>query len=385
MPNHFFKNLGLLAGTMLFLFLCLELTLSFFPVCKGFWFQTVNKESDVFRASPDRVVQRSVHWDMKLNFKKKVNNAGFVNLNDYLKPSYFASQNVPPSPLVAVVGDSYVEATQVNDTETFFHLLDVAHKDLRVYSFGFSGAGLSQYLIWARHAQQIYKNDYLIINIVGNDFDESLKKYKFSSGFYHYDRNQNGDLELTLREWGPKWHLQIVKSSNFMSYLFNNLLILNALENIKSFFSSFGQEKKPKYAGNVEAFASQNKVKDSYEAIEAFFRDLPKYSGLEPGKILFVMDGMRGNIYDKSLKKQDSTSYFNKMRVYFFKRAKELGYNNLDLQIDFEKHYDQNGIKFEFPYDGHWNKLGHEVVSKAIMETTFWQSLLDSRKETHEK
>lgn len=385
MTNHFFKNLGLLAGTMIVLFLVMELTLSFFPVCKDFWFQAVNKENDVFRASPDRVVQSSKQWDMKLNFKKRVNNAGFVNLNDYLKPSYFASQNKPPSSLLAVVGDSYVEAVQVNDTEPFFHLLDIAHKDLRVYSFGFSGAGLSQYLIWARHAQQIYKNDYLIINIVGNDFDESLKKYKFSSGFYHYDRNDNGELELTLKEWKPKWFLQIIKKSNVLSYLFNNLMILNTLESVKALFSSFKQKEEPKYAGNVKASASDDKVNDSYEAIEAFFRDLPKYSGLEPGKILFVMDGMRSSIYDQGLKEQVSTSYFNKMRVYFFNRAKELGYNILDLHVTFGDHYDLHKTKFEFPYDGHWNRVGHEVVAKGIMGTTFWQSIMNSRKDSHEK
>ena len=50
---------------------------------------------------------------------------------------------------------------------------------LRVYSFGTSGAPLSQYLIWARHAdRRTYDAQSLLINVVGNDFDESHSRYK---------------------------------------------------------------------------------------------------------------------------------------------------------------------------------------------------------------
>mgnify|MGYP001345443883 CR=1 FL=1 len=69
-------------------------------------------------------------------------------------------------PLVSVIGDSYVEASQVNDDETFFHYLSSENPELDVYSFGFSGAPLSQYLIWAKYSRETYGNKFLIINIV---------------------------------------------------------------------------------------------------------------------------------------------------------------------------------------------------------------------------
>ena len=43
----------------------------------------------------------------------------------------------------------------------------------RVYSFGALGASLSQYLIWAGHAVREYGARAVVINLVGNDFDES--------------------------------------------------------------------------------------------------------------------------------------------------------------------------------------------------------------------
>ena len=48
---------------------------------------------------------------------------------------------------------------------------------LRVYSFGASGAPLSQNLIWARHAVREYGARAVVINLVGNDVDESYKSY----------------------------------------------------------------------------------------------------------------------------------------------------------------------------------------------------------------
>jgi hypothetical protein len=55
-------------------------------------------------------------------------------------------------------------------------------KALRVYSFGASGALLSQYLIWARHAVHEYGARAVIINVVGNDFDESHVAVQYRPG-----------------------------------------------------------------------------------------------------------------------------------------------------------------------------------------------------------
>lgn len=52
-------------------------------------------------------------------------------------------------------------------------LAAAAQDKFRVYSFAASGAPLSQYLIYARHAIDEWGAEALVINVVGNDFDES--------------------------------------------------------------------------------------------------------------------------------------------------------------------------------------------------------------------
>ena len=94
----------------------------------------------------------------------RVNNAGFVNDQVYRK------EDEPP--LLAVVGDLYIQAAMVPYPETLHgRLASNLEGRLRVYSFGASGAPLSQYLIWARHAVRDYGAQALVINVVGNDFD----------------------------------------------------------------------------------------------------------------------------------------------------------------------------------------------------------------------
>src|SRR5262245_53576418 len=107
------------------------------------------------------------------------NNAGFVNDQDYRRDD--------PLPLLAVIGDSYIEARMVPFAKTLEGRLAHALRDRsRVYSFAAGGAPLSQYLIWAEHAVHTYGARALVINVVGNDFDESLPAYRAGPGFWFY-------------------------------------------------------------------------------------------------------------------------------------------------------------------------------------------------------
>jgi hypothetical protein len=86
--------------------------------------------------------------------------------------------------VLAVIGESYIEASSVRYPETMHgRLAKSMEGHLRVYSFAASGAPLSQYVTWARHAAKDYGATALVINVVGNDFDESLAIYKTAPGF----------------------------------------------------------------------------------------------------------------------------------------------------------------------------------------------------------
>ena len=70
----------------------------------------------------------------------------------------------------------------------------------RVYSIAASGAPLSQYLVFAGHAVREFGAGAAVINVVGNDFDESLAAYKLGPGFWLYAPDAAGTLRLRLTE-----------------------------------------------------------------------------------------------------------------------------------------------------------------------------------------
>ena len=179
--------------------LCLgiaEVVLRFLPVCSAWLTMPVTAESPVFHYMPNRDFVYSSNWDMKLVNYAHINNAGFFNDQNY--------QEDDKTPLLAVIGDSYIEATMVPYAATLHGRLATGLEGrVRVYSFGASGAPLSQYLVWAHHAVRDLGAKALVINVIGNDFDESLAAYSNRLGFWLYMTDADGDLRLRLFEYRP--------------------------------------------------------------------------------------------------------------------------------------------------------------------------------------
>ena len=105
---------------------------------------------------------------------------------------------------------------------------------------------------------------------------------------------------------------------------------------------------------------------DSKRAVDAFLERLPGYSGLDPGRILFVVDGAR---YAESLKTARG-GFVDEMRRYFIANARRQGYETIDMQPTFIAHHREHRRRFEWPQDGHWNALGHELCRDAVARST---------------
>jgi hypothetical protein len=287
-----------------------EVVLRFLPVASGMRTVPVTKQSPVFHFTPNRDFLFSRDWDMVLANRGRVNNAGFVNDQNYSRDDDL--------PLLAVVGDSMIEAAMIRYPDTLQGRLATALAGKgRVYSFAASGAPLSQYLIWARHAVRQYGAQALLINVVGNDFDESLSTYKTAVGFWHYVPDVNGELDLRLFEYHPGLLRELVMASALARYLVFNLQLGARWLELKTFLSDRRATGTPRYAGNTDAEAEPRRVRDSLAAVDAFFRDLPQYTGLPASQILFVVDGLR---YPDTAAASVGT-YFDGMRKAFLNKA----------------------------------------------------------------
>lgn len=357
-PPHFIFALITVALTIVVCLGSAEIVLRFLPVASGLGAQPVNAKNPVFHFTPDRDATFSRGWNFEMVNHRRVNNAGWVNDQDYKKDD--------KTPLLAIIGDSYIEALMVPYDKTVYgRLAKELGGRLRVYSFGASGAPLSQYLIWAGHAVREYGARAVVINVVGNDFDESHAAYNAGPGWWVYVPGPDGNLRLRLTDYRPGWLRSVLPNSSLARYLFFNLQIENTWRQIGSFFfGGLPALATPRYAGNTVAEADPPRVRASLAAIDAVFRDLPANVGLPPDRILFTVDGFR---YPDALADGRGT-YFDLIRRAFCSKAELLGYQVIDLDPRFFEHYAAHAQRFEYPHDGHWNEIGHAVAAKAVLE-----------------
>ncbi len=275
------------------------------------------------------------------------------------------------TPLMAIIGDSFVEARQVENKQTMHGILSSLYRPkCGVYSFGASGAPLSQYLAYAEYAQKEFRPSRFVFIIVGNDFDESLVKYRGRHAFHYFSETSNDlskKIELKLIDYQPQKTAIALRESALYRYLSLNLGIKQLLK-IRKRYSTEAQKRM--YAGNALALVEDERMNDSHFVVKTFFKQLPMRTGLSPKDILFILDGIRPHLYSNRELKAANGSYFSLMRKFFMKYAGSKGYEVIDMQPIFMANYQQNGMRFEFPNDGHWNELGHQVVADSIHRST---------------
>ena len=122
----------------------LEIIFRILPASESFNQQHVDSQSPIIHFEPDRIVRKQIGFDFKHVNEKRVNNYG------YLTDEHFTAKSRP----VAVIGDSFVEAMQVPNNQTFHALLSQKHSDLSIYPISMSGAPLSQYLSFTTFAEE---------------------------------------------------------------------------------------------------------------------------------------------------------------------------------------------------------------------------------------
>lgn len=350
--------------------LLLEILFRFLPVPTGMAPLAVTHEDPVARFTPNQDFVWSDEWNFAITNKGHINNAGFVNDQDYAADD--------PRPLLAVIGDSFIEAAMVPYVHTVQgRLAAKAAPNKRVYSFAASGAPMSQYLIWAKYAHDNYKPQAMAFLIVGNDFDESLPKYVLHQIFHQFVADDNGFLQPTLlQEFHPSWWRGIIKSSALARYTFYNLNIWLAWDRIKQQLTNKELPREQAFAGNTSASMDEQRMEDSRAVVDAFFRLLPEYSQMKPRDIAFIIDSSRGWIYTND-PVEGKKNYFDEIRAYFIRQARSKGYTVVDMDGPFAADYKIHHQKFEYPTDGHWNDAAHGIAAEALENTAFFKRFIN--------
>jgi hypothetical protein len=342
-------------------FIVAEIVLRFLPVPDGLLALPVNSDNPLLRWTPNRRFTYSKGWNFALVNHGRINNYGFVNDQEYDASLH--------APLLAVVGDSYVEALMVPYNETLHgRLARLVSNRGRVYSFGMSGAALSQYLAEADFARATFRPQGLVIVIVGNDFDESLRPYKLQRSHHYFEEHLSG-LRLARMDYSPSFLRRAIARSALARYVYWNTAHLpqKIANKVRRLWRP--AEGAVQYVGNTRASADSQRVADSRRAVDEFLAELPSRSGLDPYRILFVVDGMRPNLYDAEGLRTAAGSYFDQMREYLMASAARSGFQVIDMQPILIARHRRDGSRFEYEVDSHWNAIAHEEAAMAVAKS----------------
>ena len=357
------RVLAVAIGTIMPLLL-LEVVFRLLPVSESRQVVPVNDRNPIYHFKPNTTLTLSSGWNFAIVAKKRTNNRGFFSDIDYLRDERRK---------LVVIGDSYVEAAQVENSKSVHGVLNSATPPGgQVYGIGSSGAPLSQYLAYAEYASKEFSPIGYAFVIIANDFDESLPMYRQTPGFHYFVKNPQGTLAFTRGpDYRPARSKEILRESALARYLFLNLDMPSIWQRLQLKLN------RKTYIANTANDLSPERLANSRAAIDIFLRELPRRIGNVPA--LFVVDGIRPQLYSAGSIIEAQGSFFDLMRNYLMSKAKKAGYEVIDMQPVFIDHYKSARKPFEFPSDAHWNELGHQLAAEQIINSTLWKSIFQGK------
>jgi len=275
---------------------------------------------------------------------------------------------------ICIVGDSYVEALQVDFDKSFAEklqeeLLDAGER-IEVFRFGLSGAPLSQYVYWIKKEVVKFSPDLIVVNLVHNDFDQSINPPRgtYSKSFAIVEKF---DDELRLTEPIPyrrdlSWH---IKNSAIFRYLWVREQIrpdtvrdiLDRVIGLISPSAPINESQSPAGMNQQESRKTTALSEEEIEAATSFlFDEISKIMRITNTKILLVMDGDRG----RGLQMGQS----NPLNYMVKRLAQARSLSLLDLSTMFQADHQQYRKDHQFETDGHWNARSHALVASSIKD-----------------
>ena len=353
-----------IVGATIFPLLLIEVTLHLFPVSSVTSAMETNDQNPIPRYQPNQSYVFSKGSQFEIVNAGRINNYGFVNDQDYVK-------HAADGPLV-VIGDSYVEALMVPYEQTVQGRLSrLLTSNRLVYSLGISGAQLADYLSFAQFARNEFHPCAMVFIVIGNDFDESLAKYNTGPGHHFEQVGGTSDFRVVRTDYRPSLWKRMIRHSALVRYLWKTVGIGDISGVV---LQKLGTS--DRYVGNTAATVSQEHLTDSQMAVDYFLRELSRQAGIPKSRILFVVDGVRPELYSRSDDGSAGSSDFQIMRRYFLAEAARVGYEAIDMQPRFVIRHQRDGARFEFRIDGHWNGVGHEEAAEAITSSRTFQEIV---------
>lgn len=282
---------------------------------------------------------------------------------------------------IAVLGDSFVEALQVESEFTFLKLTEESLKkkfnyNMELMNFGRSGyTQTEEFIILKTKVIQFSPDMVILFFFPGNDISDISKKTTSNLIRPFYSISENGEFILdnsfiNTKEYKIRKFIDIFKHNSAIISLFSeryNLYRINKsirLE-IKSNLGRINKDDK-----NIHGYLSlltnhpDEEYVNNYRVNKALIKAMAKWCGDIDIKFMLVCCDIyinRENIkYLTNIDPTFNPKYFENDMMKF---ARSLNIEYLGLQSIFMQAYEKETIKYHW---NHWNYAGHKLVADAL-------------------
>ena len=307
-------------------------------------------------------------WTREGEGQVRVNSAGFRGPEVNLAPTANGLR-------VAVLGDSFTEALQVDEQATWVQqlqrrlnadprcpLLTGHPAGLQLLNFGVGGYGTGQELLTWRHLASSYKPALVILAIYpGNDITDNDPKSRKDRPVFRLERDGQLSIDQSFREQpATRWRLsppgQLVESA------FNHSRLLQLLNEAKNRLAaqptSPSATPPPPSQGSEEAWA----------ITDALINQFKKEVRAQGAQLLVVSTSSPEQVWPRP-DQRPAQPFAQEQRLAGLLASRGIPY--LPLGPLLQRQADQQGLTLhgfsgQAPGEGHWNAVGHRLAAEQI-------------------
>ena len=311
-------------------------------------------------------------WTREGNGQVRVNSAGFRAPEVSLHP--------PEGVLrVAVLGDSFTEALQVDEKATWVYqlqsrlngashckLLSASAGQVQLLNFGVGGYGTGQELLTWRHLAIRYRPDLVILALYpGNDITDNEPTAKTDRPVFRLSSDGQLKLDTSFRQQtATRWRLSL--PGQLLESLINRSRLLQLLNEAKNRLAA--QRTSPRSMPPTAPPPPPQASEEAWAITDALISQLNQEVRAQGAKLLVVSTSSPEQVWPRPHQRPSRPSA-QEQRLAALLAARRIPYLALgpilQRQVD-EQGLTLHGFAGQAPGEGHWNPVGHRLAAAAI-------------------
>ena len=337
-PAPRLRTLGLLIAGLVAALLMFEIVLRILPVptstATGYYYDPL-----ILTYPAGHRFWVASGWNLERARSLTANNFGFVADHDF----------VPDPNAIALIGDSFVEASMLPDRERLGPQIESRVAPRRVYAMGSPGTALLDYGERMRFASEHFGIHDFVLFLEQGDIAQSL----CGSGNIHARCVDPATLAPTITLQAPPGRVKLIlRNSALAQYLFSQLKLDPAawLHKLVGRFAASAPAAKPRASAGPSPEAVQRVLTEFFERSRPY----------RTGKLILVWTGSLTS-------RRAANSAADPVEAAVIEAANRNGAMVVRIAPSLESYRAQTGLSLQVsPHDGHFNGIAMSLIADQV-------------------